>query len=74
MAKFKVGDVVQLASGGEQMTIANVIDSTVSGYLAIGYGQMKAINPGAEVFYACTWFNGKDLQNATFREEVLVKA
>lgn len=74
MAKFNVGDTVQLMSGGEVMTINQVYEENASGMLAMAYKQMKIAHPDATVFYGCTWFKGKDLQNSTFREEVLKKA
>lgn len=50
-AKFKVGDVVQLKSGGTRMTIEEVDDDQV----------------------ACTWFERKKLERATFIAGALIK-
>ena len=49
--EFRVGDVVQLRSGGTRMTIEHINDDQV----------------------ACTWFEGKKLDRATFVAGVLIK-
>lgn len=74
MAKFNIGDTVQLMSGGEVMTISQVYDESASGVLGVAYKQCKMACPDATVFYGCTWFKGKELQNSTFREEILKNA
>lgn len=48
---FKVGDVVQLRSGGTRMTLENIDGDQV----------------------ACTWFEGKKLERATFFAGALMK-
>lgn len=48
---FRVGDVVQLRSGGTRMTVEHIDGDQV----------------------ACTWFEGKTLERATFIAGALMK-
>ena len=48
---FRIGDVVQLRSGGTRMTIEHIDGDQV----------------------ACTWFEGKKLERATFVAGALMK-
>ncbi|MCS4505628.1 DUF2158 domain-containing protein [Arhodomonas aquaeolei] len=50
--QFEVGDVVELNSGGEVMTVEEIDDGYVS----------------------CVWFEGKQVQRATFAEGMLKKS
>ena len=54
--ELKVGDVVQLKSGGPSMTIANIGDYTSSG-------------GGKEGAY-CVWFDGKEKKSAVFHLQI----
>lgn len=49
--EFRIGDVVQLRSGGTRMTIEHIDGDQV----------------------ACTWFEGKTLERATFIAGALMK-
>lgn len=72
MAKFNVGAVVHLKSGGPDMTIERIYDSEVTGVMAFAYAQLKSNYPQSEIFYNCRWFTDNNkLENSTFAEEIL---
>lgn len=56
--KFKVGDVVTLKSGGQNMTITKVIVSA----------KTKTFNG----LFDCQWFIGNSLKTATFNQDTLL--
>lgn len=59
-AKFNVGDIVYLVSGGPGMSVSE---------------QVKVFQSGQGWFfdgdYKCQWFSGKKLEHGTFPEESL---
>ena len=55
--KFATGDIVQLKSGGPQMTVEEVSEDYIAG----------------EEFVQCQWFSGSKLQDGWFRPESLAK-
>ena len=57
MASFKVGDVVQLKSGGPPMTIHAISD----------YSQSRGLNPGI----ACVWFDGSKKLEDVFHPDTI---
>lgn len=58
--KYKTGDIVQLKSGGPNMTVENVNDTAYGGL------------PVDAVTYGCQWFSGKKLEFGTFPEDSLI--
>lgn len=60
MSDFQKGDVVQLKSGGELMTVADTGD-----YSGSGLGPEKGVK--------CYWFEGKKCQERVFDEKMLKK-
>jgi len=58
MEEFKIGDTVQLKSGGPVMTIANIGDYTMSG-----------VKKGA----LCEWFAGAEKKSEVFDLRTLKK-
>lgn len=57
--KFKIGDVVQLKSGGPCMTIEVIL---------------KEISQRKEIFsgrYGCVWFQGDERRTDNFLEDIL---
>jgi uncharacterized protein YodC (DUF2158 family) len=58
--KFKAGDVVKLKTGSHSMTVkGNAIKSSGQGIISI---------PDK---YECMWSDGKKIQTAVFREDIL---
>lgn len=55
MAKFKAGDIVQLKSGGPQMTINQVVEP----------------DNEEPIYIDCVWFSGKKLEGGRFLEEAI---
>lgn len=55
--EFKIGDVVELKSGGPRMTIENIDNYSFSG--------------AAEIKAKCIWFDGKKMQENVFDLAVL---
>lgn len=74
MAKFKLGEIVQLRSGGPQMTIINVIDGENPGQWKMYVLRWKAENPAVKVWYQTQWFEGTNLKKDVFIEEALDSA
>lgn len=71
MAKFKLGETVQLRSGGPEMTIINIIEGQNPGLWAMYVRRWKAKNPSADVWYQTQWFEGTNLKKEIFIEEAL---
>jgi len=71
MAKFKLGETVQLRSGGPEMTIINIIEGQNPGQWALNVRRWKAENPSADVWYQTQWFEGTNLKKEIFIEEAL---
>jgi uncharacterized protein YodC (DUF2158 family) len=59
MAEFKVGDIVQLLSGGPKMTVNHVPGEA-------DFGRERPE-------YTCSWFAGAKLQHGRFDGEALKK-
>jgi len=65
MNKFKVGDVVQMKSGGPKMTVDTV-------NYPYNYDIQKVNTSGKVESYHCKWFNGKKVEEENFAEESLM--
>jgi len=59
-AKYKIGDIVKLRSGGPEMTVESVPTESV-----------PTFNQYRGEHYSCQWFVGKKLENGTFKEDAL---
>ena len=61
MRKFKIGDTVQLKSGGPEMTVKN--------YKALF--SLKESNKESDTEVVCQWMEKNKLQQGTFHEDML---
>ena len=65
--EFKIGDVVQLKSGGPEMTVQDILGTTTSkpqtfAYTTAGHSEGELI---------CKWFAGNKLETGLFKPETL---
>ncbi len=70
-AKFNVGDIVKLKSGGPDMVIERAHNPATETRLSYGG---EDVEPEDVWSYRCTWFAGKAHKQATCRQEVLEAA
>ncbi len=71
---MKVGDIVQLKSGGPKMTVQRIIGSDKSNFgtkAADEFLKMKGFDDGDVI---CQWFEGNRLNDGTFKANTLVSA
>lgn len=59
MSEFKIGDVVQLKSGGPEMTITSRDSNAFTGE--------------SETNWICTWFEGYKQHSGTFHQDTVEK-
>lgn len=67
--EFKIGDVVQLKSGGPEMTVQDILGVTTSkdhtfAYITAGHSKGDLI---------CKWFSGSNLESGIFKPETVDK-
>ena len=70
---FKIGDVVQLKSGGPQMTVQRIIGADDSNFMiktADEFLKTQGFKGGDLI---CQWFNGNKLESGTFKSNSLDK-
>lgn len=72
MANYKLGETVQLRSGGPEMTVINIIDGENPGQWVMNVRHWKAENPAAKVWYQTQWFEGTNIKKEIFIEEALI--
>jgi uncharacterized protein YodC (DUF2158 family) len=64
-AKYKIGDIVQLKSGGPEMTVTAVLDDKTFEFDVIpGCDHIPAVS--------ATWFNGKKMDHGRFPIDALI--
>jgi uncharacterized protein YodC (DUF2158 family) len=68
--ELKIGDIVQLKSGGPQMTVQRIIGADKAHLIkaADEFLKTQGFTDGDVV---CQWFNGSKLDNGTFKTESL---
>jgi len=72
MMDFKTGEVVQLNSGGPEMTIKGIIGDTKSPLNKMETTAWKmAAHEEGEVY--CQWFYNNKIESAVFKQEMLKK-
>lgn len=71
MSKFKLGEIVQLRSGGPDMTVINVIEKASAGQWKMYVMRWQQENPNVETWYQTQWFEGTALKKEIFIEEAL---
>ncbi len=73
MAKFKIGDVVTLTSGGNEMTIIGIYENDPNNYhSSVGYEVYSQKFGGASsTYYGCAWFENGLKKDDAFPEEAL---
>jgi len=62
--KFKVGDVVELKSGGPTMTVDGI-------NFSYSDNDVLKHDPVGVASYSCKWFSGKKSEHGHFSEEAL---
>jgi uncharacterized protein YodC (DUF2158 family) len=73
METIKVGDIVQLKSGGPKMTVQRIIGADQSNIgLKAGdeFLKMRGFRDGDVI---CNWFEASSLKDGTFRLESLIR-
>jgi len=70
---YKIGDIVQLKSGGPQMTVQRIVGSDNSNLLIKAADEFMKSQGFREDDIVCQWFNGNKLESGTFKAEGLTK-
>ncbi|MBP1668414.1 MAG: hypothetical protein H6Q21_780 [Bacteroidetes bacterium] len=71
--EYKIGDIVQLKSGGPQMTVQRIVGSDSSNLLIKAADEFMKSQGFREGDIVCQWFNGNKLESGTFKAEGLIK-
>jgi uncharacterized protein YodC (DUF2158 family) len=71
--EYKIGDIVQLKSGGPQMTVQRIVGSDNSNLLIKAADEFMKSQGFREDDIVCQWFNGNKLESGTFKAEGLTK-
>ncbi len=72
MAKFNLGDQVELKSGGPCMTVAAIIvEDNNNTVMNNSYTVYVNTYGKSDVFYKCRWFYNNKLEEGVFSEETL---
>lgn len=68
-----IGDIVQLKSGGPQMTVQRIIGSDNTNLIVKAADEFMKTQGFREGDIVCQWFNGNKLESGTFKMEGLKK-
>jgi uncharacterized protein YodC (DUF2158 family) len=69
--RFNIGDIVQLKSGGPQMTIQRIIGSGDSNFMIKAADEFLKTQGFSEGDAVCQWFNENKLESGTFKQDSL---
>jgi uncharacterized protein YodC (DUF2158 family) len=70
---IKVGDIVQLKSGGPKMTVQRMIGAEQSNIGLKAGDELLKMRGFKEGDVICNWFEGSSLRDGTFRVESLLR-
>jgi len=70
---YNLGDIVQLKSGGPQMTVQRIVGSDNSNLMIKAADEFMKTQGFREGDVVCQWFNGNKLESGTFKAEGLKK-
>jgi uncharacterized protein YodC (DUF2158 family) len=73
MEVLKVGDVVQLKSGGPKMTVKRILGSDQSNLGLRTFDEALKMNGYKAGDAVCNWFEGSTLRDGTFKIESLIR-
>jgi uncharacterized protein YodC (DUF2158 family) len=71
--EYNIGDIVQLKSGGPQMTVQRIVGSDSSNLIIKAADEFMKTQGFKEGDIVCQWFNGNKLESGTFKAEGLKK-
>ncbi len=74
MEQLKMGDVVQLKSGGPKMTIQRIMGSDKSNFGVKAADEFLKLSGYKDGDVICQWFEGNSLRDGTFKTESLNRA
>lgn len=66
-----IGDIVQLKSGGPQMTVQRIIGSGDSNFMIKAADEFLKTQGFTEGDIVCQWFDGNRLESGTFKQNSL---
>jgi len=69
--ELKIGDIVQLKSGGPQMTVQRIIGADKAHLMIRAADEFLKTQGFTDGDVVCQWFNGSKLDNGTFKTESL---
>lgn len=70
---FKIGDVVQLKSGGPQMKVQRIIGADDTNFMIKTADEFLKTQGFTDGDVICQWFNGNKLESGTFKSDSLDK-
>lgn len=70
--EYKVGDVVQLKSGGPQMTIQRILGYNDSNFMIKAADEFMKTQGFTNGDLVCQWFNGNKLESGNFKAESII--
>jgi uncharacterized protein YodC (DUF2158 family) len=71
MMRFNIGDIVQLKSGGPQMTVQRIIGMSDANFMIRAADEFLKTQGFTEGDVVCQWFNDNRLESGTFKQESL---